>query len=109
MDNEQIDRFIKDALARSESEVPAAVRARIERRKAAGRRTNTLNWRRLVPWLPLLAAAVLIIVFSLPIRYPPPAPEREITQIRTEFSLPDKNIRIVWVQRDDFRLPDGDG
>ncbi len=109
MDNKQLDRFITNALARSESEVPSGVRARIERRPAAGRWTSTPIWRRLVPWLPLLVAAALIIVFSLPILYPPPAPEREITQIRTEFSLPDKNIRIVWVQRDDFRLPDGDG
>lgn len=109
MENKQLDRFITDALARSESEVPAEVRARIERRAAAGPRTSPLPWRRLVPWLPLLVAAVLIIVFSLPILVPRPAPEREITQIRTEFSLPDSNIRIVWVQRDDFRLPEGGG
>lgn len=105
MDNEQIDRFITEALARSESEVPAAVRVRIERRTAAGRRISSLPWRRLVPWLPLLAAAALIVAFSLPLLVPPQAGEKKITEIRTEFELPEQNIRIVWVQRDDFRLP----
>lgn len=109
MDNEQVDRFITAALARSECEVPAGVRAQIAGRVAAGRSEPDHAWRRLLPWLPLLAAAALVVAFSLPVLVPPRAAEKKITQIRTEFDLPDHNIRIVWVQRDDFRLGSGEG
>lgn len=109
MENEQVDRFITAALARSECEVPAGVRAQIAGRAAAGRGESPHAWQRLLPWLPLLAAAALIVAFSLPVLVPPKAAEKKITQIRTEFDLPDLNIRIVWVQRDDFRLGHGDG
>lgn len=76
----------------------------MRRRVAALERTKTFPWRRIFPWLPLLAAAALLVAFSLRVMQPPPAPEKRITQIRTEFELPGKNIRIIWVQRDDFRL-----
>ena len=72
-------------------------------------RTKPSPWRRVVPWLPLLAAAVMLVAFSLRVMQPPPAPEKRITRIRTEFELPGKNIRIIWVQRDDFRLPADEG
>lgn len=109
MDNEQLDRFITAALARSESELPAGVRAQIAGRVAAGRGEIPHAWRRIIPWLPLLAAAALIVAFSLPVLVPPKPEEKKITQIRTEFDLPGQNIRIIWVQRDDFRLGSEEG
>ncbi len=105
MNNRELDRFIVSALERSQAEVPAALRRQV--RERVGSTTpmpRLLAWRRIVFWGPLLAAAALIVAFSLPLLYPPRAAEKKITQIRTEFNLPDKNIKIIWVQRDDFQL-----
>ncbi len=105
MKNEELDRFIVNALERSQAEIPAALRDKMRQRIAqADPRPRPLAWKRVALWGPLLAAAALIGVFSLPLLFPPRAEEKKITQIRTEFSFPDKNIKIIWVQRDDFHL-----
>jgi hypothetical protein len=104
MKNDELDRWIARALERGEEETPERVRQAARRRVAAMAKAKPFPWRRIVPWLPLLAAAALLVAFSLRVMQPPPAPEKRITQIRTEFDLPGKNIRIIWVQRDDFRL-----
>lgn len=105
MKNEELDRFIVCALESAQAEIPAALRDQARQRVAqAAPWQRPLAWRRIAFWGPLLAAAALIVAFSLPLLYPPRAEEKKITQIRTEFSLPDKNIKIIWVQRHDFRL-----
>lgn len=110
MKNEELDRWIVGALERSQAEVPAALRDKARQRVAqAAPRPRPLAWRRIAFWGPLLAATALIVAFSLPLLYPPRAAEKKITQIRTEFSLPDKNIKIIWVQRHDFRLAGMEG
>lgn len=105
MRNDELDRWIARALERAEEEAPDSVREAARRRVAALEKGRPFPWRRIVPWLPLLAAAALLVAFSLRVMQPPPAPEKRITRIRTEFELPGKNIKIIWVQRDDFRLP----
>ena len=60
-------------------------------------------------WAPLLAAAMLVLVVSLPLLFPPKPAIKKISQIRTEFSIPEKNIKILWVQRDDFHFPEKNG
>ncbi len=109
MNNDELDRWIARALERGEEETPDLVREAARRRVAAMEKTKPPAWRRIVPWLPLLAAAALIVAFSLRVMQPPPAPGKRITQIRTELDLPGKNIRIIWVQRDDFRLSTDEG
>lgn len=110
MKNDELDRFIVRALERSEAEIPAAVRESLRRRSAvAMEKRRPFPWRAIVPWLPLLAAAAIVVAFSLTVLYPPPAPEKKITLIRTEFNLPGQNIKIIWVQRDDFRLTRDEG
>ena len=51
----------------------------------------------------------LAIVVSLSVLFPPRPEIKKISQIRTEFSIPEKNIKIVWVQRDDFHMPETKG
>jgi len=110
MKNEELDRFIVSALERSQEEIPAALHNKTRQRVAqACPGPRRLAWKRVAFWGPLLAAATLIAAFSLPLLFPPKAVEKRITQIRTEFSFPDKNIKIIWVQRDDFQLAGMEG
>ena len=110
MKNEELDRWIVSALERSQAEVPAALRRQVRERVESTTPVPRLRaWKRLAFWGPLLAAAALIVAFSLPLLYQPRAAEKKITQIRTEFSLPGKNIKIIWVQRHDFRLAGMEG
>ncbi len=110
MKDEELDRIIFRVLEKSETELPAAVRDNVRRRLAAmTSRPRQVAWKRIAVWAPLLAAAMLIVAFSLPLLHPPRPPERKITQIRTEFSIPGKNIRIIWVQRQDFHFPGTNG
>jgi hypothetical protein len=109
MKNDELDRWIACALERAEEEAPDHARDAVRRRLAAMETAKPFPWRRIVPWLPLAAAAALLVAFSLRVMQPPPAPEKRITRIRTEFELPGKNIRIIWEQRDDFRLEADEG
>lgn len=109
MKNDELDRWIARALERAEEETPEHVREAARRSLDDLEETKPFPWRRIVPWLPLLAAGALLVTFSLRVMQPPPAPEKRITQIRTELELPGKNIRIIWVQRDDFRLSADEG
>jgi hypothetical protein len=108
MKNEELDDLISRSLDKLEMEVPAAVRADL-RRQAADLASRKPAWKRIVLWGSLSAAAALLAVLSLTLLFPPRPPEKKITQIRTEFSIPEKNIKIVWVQRDDFHLPETQG
>ncbi|MBN2346830.1 MAG: hypothetical protein JXO51_10620 [Candidatus Aminicenantes bacterium] len=108
MKDEELDKFVSRTLEKAEEEVPAALRDGV-RRQAAAAAAPPRPWRRLAFWGSLAAAAFLLAVLFLPPLFPPRVPERKIRRIRTEFTIPDKNIRIVWVQRDDFRLPEAGG
>jgi anti-sigma-K factor RskA len=108
--NEELDRFIIHSLEKQELEVPASLQERVRQRAAAlAVRPRPAAWKRTVFWASLAAAAMLLAVVSLALLFSPRTPEKRISQIRTEFSIPEKNIKIVWVQRDDFRLPETNG
>jgi hypothetical protein len=110
MKNEELDRFIAAALARSQAEVPDDVRNKARMRMAyMASRPRPVSWKRIALWAPLLAAALLLVAVSLSLHVPPRLQEKTISQIRTEFTLPDQNIKIIWVQRDDFNWPGSKG
>jgi len=52
--------------------------------------------------IPGAAAALLTAVLLVPALRRPPI--RPISEIRTEFELVDKNIKIIFIQRPDFKL-----
>ena len=110
MENDDLDRFISGILKKNELEIPSELQGKLRGRVSDlaqhGRRSA---WDRFEIWVPLLAAALLLLVVSLPLLVPPQPATKKISQIRTEFSIPDKNIRILWVQREDFHLPDTNG
>jgi hypothetical protein len=110
MKNDDLDRFISSHLEKNELEIPSVVQSDVQRRIAAlADQPQQPAWRWVKILVPLLAAAMLFLVVSLPLLFPPRPATKKISQIRTEFSIPDKNIKIVWVQRDDFHLPETKG
>jgi hypothetical protein len=107
MKNDELDRFISSRLEMDELKIPPALQDDVRRRiKALVDEPRRSAWSRLKIWAPLMAAAVLLLIVSLPMLFPPRPEMKKISQIRTEFSIPDKNIKILWVQREDFHLPD---
>ena len=101
--DEQISRLVRSI----EREVPPALEARI-RAAAAGAGLRPSWWpglRVLVPALAggLAAAALLFLMILLP-----GVPRRGpilVSEIRTEFEIPEKNIKIIFFQRPNFQLP----
>jgi hypothetical protein len=110
MKNDELDRFISRHLEKNELEIPAVVRDAIRRRVGAlAGQPRPLVWKQAKIWWPLLAAASLAIVISISLLFQARTEVKKITQIRTEFSIPEKNIKIIWIQRDDFHFPEKNG
>lgn len=109
MKNDDLDKFISRNLEKLELEIPPEMQDNVRRLAALADRPHPAPWKRIVLWAPVLAAALLVIIFSIPLLFPPQAEIKKISQIRTEFSIPEKNIKIVWVQRDDFHMPETKG
>ena len=110
MKNEELDGLISSSLAKSELEIPVELQRTIRRRIVAlANQPHRSRWILVKIWLPLLAAAILLLVVSLHLLFQPLPEAKKISQIRTEFSIPGKNIKIIWVQREDFQLPETNG
>lgn len=62
------------------------------------------------PWPVLVPAAAAVCALAAALLVPAlrQAPQPQVTEIRTEFELSDKNIKIVFFQRPDFRLYEED-
>lgn len=64
-------------------------------------------------WLPATAAAMILIVLALflfqPFSHTPNGKngDKEISEIKTELELAHANIKIIWVQKKDFKLNRG--
>ena len=99
--DEQIARIVRSV----ELEVPPAVEARIREAAADLQPRAGRFWFRRPLWLTLIpsTAAVLLagIVLIPALRRPPVSP---ISEIRTEFEIADKNIKIIFIQKPDFNL-----
>jgi len=110
MKNDDLDRFISIHLEKNELEIPSAAQSQVRRRIAAlADPPRRSAWRRVKILAPLLAAAMLVLVVSLPLLFQPKLAIKKISQIRTEFSIPEKNIKIIWVQSEDFHFPGKNG
>jgi hypothetical protein len=110
MKNDDLDKLIAASLEKREVEIPGGMQSSLRRRAAAvAMRPRPPAWKRAALWVPLLAAASLAITVSLSLLFPHRPAIKKITQIRTEFSIPEKNIKIIWVQRDDFQMPETKG
>lgn len=103
--DEELTRIVRSV----ERDVPTDVENKVQAAAAA------LRPRRGSPFIrrPLLLAALpgAVILFLAILFIFSPVRDREapqITEIRTEFEIADKNIKVIFIQRPDFRLPEED-
>jgi len=103
-DDKIFDERISSLVRGVERAVPPALETRI--RAAAGglQPRPKISALRRPLWLALVpgaAAAILAALLWLPVFQKPPQP---LSEIRTEFELPGKNIKIVFFQKPGFNL-----
>jgi hypothetical protein len=115
-DDKKLDEKISRLVRSVERDVPPAVEARIReasegirlRQRFSGGRwlLAGISSRRAIRILALASGAAAVVVLGALLLVPalrkPPAPR--ISEIRTEFEIADKNIKIVFIQRPDFKL-----
>lgn len=110
MTNKKIDDEMISTLVRSvQYKVPDHVEEQINASMAEAKTGKPRLFKRSLFWYPLSAVAVMVIIAVLVIFQPfvqkeTIDPRTPITEIKTEFELRDKNIKILWVQKKDFIL-----
>ena len=101
-----IDERIAELVRSVRDDVPDALEARIRAEARAGER-KAAERKRLLRWT-LIPTAVTALVLAAALVSPvflevKPTPAT-IAEIRTEFEIPGKDIKIVFFQRPDFKL-----
>jgi len=103
-DEQKLDERIARLVRSVAPEVPAEVDAGI-REAAAGLWPRSRRvWLRRPFWLALVPSAAAVLLAVIALLPPPRKPAAPIAEIRTEFELADKNIKIIFIQKPDFNL-----
>ena len=100
-----IDERISALVRKADAGIPAGLEARIRTAAVEGERRTRARRVRVLRWslVPAAAAALILGVFlASPVVRRPAV--REIAEIRTEFEIPGKDIKIVFFQKPDFKL-----
>ena len=104
-DKQNIDEKIAQLVQCVEAKIPDAVEEKLRIAEEALRLHHKILRKRPIFYLGILsstAAVLLLFVFLFPLFRG--VPESQISEIRTEFELRDKNIKIIFIQREDFDL-----
>ncbi len=110
MEKKKIDDEMISTLVRSvQYKIPDSVEEQVNASMAKTKTGLPRLFKRPLSWYPVSAVAALVIIAALAIFQPfvnkeTIAPGAPITEIKTEFELRDKNIKILWVQKKDFKL-----
>lgn len=99
--DEKIAKLVKSV----EADIPAAVEKKLQMAEGVQPQHHIILTRRPIFYLGILSSAtavLLLFVFLFPLFRG--VPESQISEIRTEFELRDKNIKIIFIQRKDFNL-----
>jgi hypothetical protein len=103
MSDRPLDERIAHIVKSVEPHIPAEVEQRI-RAAAADVRPHPVRreWRRpfRLALVPAAASVIVAILLILPTALRPKT--SPIAEIRTEFEIPDKNIKIIFIQKPDF-------
>ena len=103
------DKEIARLVRSVEIEVPPALDGRIQaiaanHRNSHGRSLISRFW--YLALIPSVAAALLAVVLIRPVLHQ--TADSPISEIRTEFELVDQNIKVIFIQKPDFRLYEED-
>jgi len=96
------DRIISDVVRSVRYKIPYAVDERVK--AAIIKPPLHLLWFRLSFSAAVLAVLVIAVFFFQPYFKDTVEPVSSITEIKTQFELKDSNIKILWVQKKDFKL-----
>ncbi len=111
MNNEIKDEDIKRIMDSLETEIPEEVDIRVNemiRHETVSRgsfRSFFTDMNPFIKWSPAVVSVILLMVlgfFQLRTDIPENKPMQEI---RIEYEIKDKNIKILWVKKEEFLLP----
>ena len=102
IDDQRISKLVQSVSFRIPETVEARVTAAINKRKKTKRVLKPYLW------YPVSAAIAILIIAAIFVFLPFMKNTAEevtpITEIKTELELTDANIKIIWVQKKDFKL-----
>jgi hypothetical protein len=101
-DEKRVDEKISRLVRIAQRDIPPAVEEEILRRSAALRIRKDHNAFPRLLWTLLPSGAALIFGAILLMRPPMKPMNSDISEIKTQFEIADKNITIVFIQKPDF-------
>lgn len=100
---DELDAMISTHVRSVQYKIPDSVEEKVN--AAIIKDKKPLRWFRVSISAAAAALVLLAVVFIFqPFLKDPGEPVSPITEIKTEFELKDKNIKILWVQKKDFEL-----
>jgi hypothetical protein len=105
VNNQNIDEKIAKLVQSRETEIPVQVEEKIRAKAVTIRPARKIRVKPRPLFIGIMTSAAMIL-FAFLILFPMLQKRREpqIAEIRTEFELRDKNIKIIFIQRSDFNL-----
>jgi len=104
MNDNQLDERIAELVRSVRAEVPPGVEGRIKVAAAGMIPRAKRSWIRRPLWLALVPSAAAIWLAVVALLPPGQKAEAPIAEIRTEFEIADKDIKIIFFQKPDFNL-----
>jgi hypothetical protein len=106
MNNQKnIDKKIAGLVQSLETGIPDGVEEQLQAAAETIRPLHRIRIKRLPLFMGIVSSAAMVLaalLFLFPVFHGKPEPQ--ITEIYTEFEIIDKNIKIIFIQRDDFNL-----
>jgi hypothetical protein len=100
----KFDDQISQLVSARDEEIPAALQWSIRRKIHSRLKPRNKPFHRRI-LLPALAAGLILVLLSALVLINPPASMTPpMSEVRTEFYLPEKNIKVIWIQNNNFTL-----
>jgi len=104
MNNSRFDKKIKNLTKSREETIPSYIENELNNKiEKIDKSKKTFNRKKIIVLVNAIAAVFLLIAFF--IFYPADKNNKKsISEIKTKIIIPGKNIKIIWVQKKDFKL-----